>query len=146
MKDNGIVISTQGDEAQVKVSCLTACLDCSASAFCSQRNKSEGLLSAKNPVHASPGDMVQIDVPDDNYSRALIFLFGSLLGAALIGSLSGYGLANLLSLSSTQGGLLGFFLGMGVAAFWLTQYFRKTNAQNLYPIIIDIIQKGDCHG
>lgn len=146
MKDSGIVISTQGDLAQVKVSCLSACQDCSASALCSHHSQAEGLLSVKNHVRACTGDEVQIDVPEENYNRALILLFGVLLGAALMGALCGYLIAGWLSLPSSQGGLLGFFFAIGAAAIWLTKFFRKTNAINLYPRITGIIQKGDCHG
>ena len=84
MRDKGIVITTQGDLAKVRVACFSACEDCSARSLCLGHKNSQGLLAVKNSLHADPGDKVVIEVPESNYTKALIVLFGSLVFSALL--------------------------------------------------------------
>jgi len=146
MKDSGIVISVQGDLAHIKVSCSDACSDCSASSLCRGPSKSEGHLNAKNPHNAYPGDEVLIEIPETNYNRALIILFGTLLLGSVGGAFAGILSAPALSLHPSQAGFAGFVLGLGAAIPGLVRYFRKANHSTLYPVILDITKKGGCHG
>ena len=146
MKDNGIVISVQGDLAQIKVDCSDACADCSASSLCKGPNFSEGHVDAKNPRNAHPGDEVLIEIPETNYNRALIILFGTLLLGSVGGAIAGIMLAPSLSLHPSQAGVIGFVLGLGATIPGLARYFRKVNHSTLYPVILDITKKGGCHG
>ena len=145
MRDKGIVIATQGDLAKVKVDCFSACDDCSARSLCLGQKHSQGLLAVKNSLHAEPGDEVMIEVPESNYTKALIILFGSLLVSAIGGMAAGYAAALLFPFSFSQGGFLGFFLGMGAGIVWIIHYFRKNNLNDIYPKILDITIKGDFH-
>lgn len=147
MKDKGIVINTQGDLAQVKVDCFAACDACAAQNLCLRQNQAlgQGLLSVKNSLHADPGDEVVIEIPERHYTRALIVLFVSLLISALAGLTAGYASALFLPFSSSQGSLLGFFLGIGAGMTWVVHYFRKHQLDNIYPDIIHITIKGDTH-
>ena len=146
MKDNGIVISVQGDLAQIKVSCSDGCSDCSASSLCKGPSQGEGHIDARNPHNATPGDEVLIEIPETNYNRALILLFGTLLMASVGGAVAGFLLAHPLSLPSSLAGFFGFFVGLGAAIPVLIRYFHRANQENLYPIILDITKKGGCHG
>lgn len=146
MKDKGIVISTYQAEAQVKVACLEACDDCAVHSLCIGNQQAKGLVAAQNKLQAKPGDEVVLEVPDGIYNKALILIFGGLLGAGLLGMTLGYLLAQPLSWSTTQAPLIGFFLGLGIAALGLFRYYRTSDHSKLYPIIIDITKKGDCHG
>jgi positive regulator of sigma E activity len=143
MKDNGTVISTEGDLAQVKVSCFQACDECSAHSLCIGPAKTKGQLLVKNPLNASPGDKVRIEVPEQNYTRALIIIFGGLLTAALVGMGVGYLFSGLTPLSLQQSSILGFFLGIGLITLGLFRYFRTINKIKMYPRIIAISKKGD---
>lgn len=147
MKDNGIVFSTKEDIAQVEVNCLLeSCQDCSARTFCTGKAPSRRLLAVKNPLRAMPGDEVEIEVPDRDYHKVLILLFGSLLIAALLGMGAGYFFSSFLPLSPSQSSFLGLLLALSIAGWGLFRFFRKKNKEGLYPIIIDIIKKGDKHG
>lgn len=146
MKDNGVVVSINKDLAHVEVNCLEACRDCSARSLCVGQKQAKGLLAVKNPLNACPGDEVQIEVPDTNYSKALIQLFGTLLIVALIGMAAGYLLSFLLPLSYSLTSPIGLFLGLFLGAAGLYRYFRKKNEEQLYPVIKEIIKKGECHG
>ncbi len=147
MKDNGIVISTNKEFAQVEVKCLLeSCQNCRARSLCIGQDQSRGMIAVRNPLSALPGDKVQIEIPERQYNKALILLFGSLLTAALLGMALGFLSSSLLPLSSSQASLLGLLLGIILAILWLFRFFRKKNKEILYPVIINITKKGDRHG
>ena len=147
MRDKGLVVNTEEDMAQVEVQCFTElCQKCSAQSLCIGQNQSKGLLMVRNPLRASPGDEVEVEVPDTKYSRSLILLFGSLLVASLVGLGLGSLLSPLLPLSSSAASLLGLLAAIIIAGIFLSRYFRAKNKESLYPVIIDIIKKGERHG
>lgn len=146
MKDNGLVISTQNTQAEVQVQCFAACHSCSAQSLCLGQSQSKGLVSAKNPLRAQPGDTVCLDIPETMYTRSLILVFGTFLSAALLGLAAGFFSAPILSLPSQTSGILGFFLGQLAAGIWLFRFFQKKNNDRLFPVITAIINKGGHHG
>jgi positive regulator of sigma E activity len=146
MKDSGLVITTTKDIAEVQIQCFDGCQNCTASSLCIGNKKNLGRLSARNPLHALPGDEVKIHVPEAHYSKALILLFGGLLLAALVGMGAGYMLALFFPLPSSFASLFGLVAGLVIGGGILAKIFRRKNKEQLYPVIIDIIQKGDCYG
>lgn len=146
MTDNGTVISTNDGFAQVKVNCLLPCDDCRAHSLCIGNKKTPGQLSVRNPLDAHPGDEVMIEIPEEQYSRSLIVLFGLLLLGSLIGMAAGYLLSSIIPLSSSDASFIGLACGLLIAGYWLVRYFQKKNHSTLYPIITNIIKKGDCYG
>ncbi len=147
MKDKGLVVTTNNDLAQVEVQCfIESCSSCSARSLCTGQDKSKGLLEAKNPLKATVGDEVEIEIPETKYNQALILLFGTLLVAALLGMGAGYLLSPLVPLSSSAASFLGLILAVLGTGLVLFRYFRKKNKMHMYPVIITILKKGDCHG
>jgi positive regulator of sigma E activity len=147
MKDKGLVVATRDDLAQVEVQCLIeSCGSCSARNLCTGQDKAKGLLEVQNPLRANTGDEVEIEIPETKYTQALILLFGTLLVAALLGMGAGYLLSPLVPLSSSAASLLGLILAVLGTGLGFFGYFRKKNKPHLYPVIINIIKKGDCHG
>lgn len=146
MKDNGLVVTAQGHSADVEVNCLTTCQACSAQSLCIGQSQAKGLLSVNNPLQASPGDRVTIEIPEDAYSKSLILLFGSLLFAALAGMVAGHFSSALLALPTSTGSILGLFLGILAAGIWLFRRFRKKMNSRLCPTITTIINKGGQYG
>jgi positive regulator of sigma E activity len=147
MKDKGLVVAIKNDLAQVEVQCLIeSCGSCSAKSLCAGHNESKGLLEVQNPLKASVGDEVEIEIPETKYNQALILLFGTLLIAALLGMGTGYFLSPLVPLSSSAASLLGLILAVLGTGLVLFRYFRKKNKIHMYPLIINILKKGDCHG
>lgn len=144
MKDRGKIVSLKGPLAQVELNCISGCQECAARHVCSNKEQEKGLISVLNPIKAAPGDEVIIDIPDGRYSQILIFLFGFMLIAAVGGMFVGSFLASLISLSSSTGGILGFFLGLISTGAWLFYRFKK-DKNNLYPEIINTIKQGDDH-
>lgn len=141
MRDNGIVISTYEDLAKVEVNCLEGCQNCSARSLCTGKDQRNSILSAKNPIKASPGDSVMIEIPEARYNKALIKLFGTLLITSFLGMILGYFSSTFLSLDVSTSSLVGLLLGLVLGLFWIFRTFRKKYLGDLYPVIIDIIQR-----
>ncbi len=125
MQDKGLVISALNNLAEVEVQCFTACQKCSAQNLCIGQSQSKGLLSAKNPIQAQPGNTVSMEIPETRYNKSLILVFGTFLLAALLGMAVGHFSAALFSLPSPVSSILGLFLGLFVSGFWLFHFFRK---------------------
>lgn len=147
MKDKGLVISTKNSFAQVEVQCLLeSCASCSARSLCTGQDKFKGLLEVQNPLNACAGDEVEIEIPETKYNQALILLFGTLLAAALLGMGAGYLLSPIVPMSSSTTSLLGLILAVLGTGIVLFRYFQKKNKIHMYPVIINILKKGECHG
>lgn len=130
--------------AQVEVECIIeACQKCLAINLCAAKSQSKGILTVLNPLKAQAGDRVTVEIPETNYNKKLILLFGSLLFGSLLGMGTGYLCSLLLSYPSSVLGPLGLLFGLVLAGALLTCYFRKINKTQLYPVIKDIIKKGD---
>lgn len=89
---------------------------------------------------------MEVEIPEKDYNKALIFIFSTFLLAVLLGISVGHFSSLILSVSSQEAGLVGIILAVLLAAGGLFRYFRKKNKDLLYPVIIDIIKKGDYDG
>jgi positive regulator of sigma E activity len=147
MKDNGVVLSTKEGMAQVEVKCFReTCQKCPVRSLCIGQNQSKGILTVRNPLNAFPGDEVSIEIHEEIYNKKMILVFGSLLFASLLGMGAGHICSLLLSYSSSVLSPIGLLLGLILAGIGLFHYFRKRNKNYLYPVIRDIIKKGDFNG
>jgi positive regulator of sigma E activity len=146
MTDNGLVIATDKDLAEVEVSCFEGCQNCAASSLCIGNKQNKGRISVKNPLQAQPGDMVKVEIPENQYGRALSLLFGGLLMAMLIGLGGGYLAAALFSFSLLPASLIGLASGLVFGGLILSAFFRRNKEDQLYPVITDILKKGDHYG
>lgn len=146
MKDNATVISVGNDFARVKVSPKIACCECSARSLCAGLKNGEGQLKVRNPLHAGPGDEVEIEVPETNYHQELIMIFGLLLAGCLAGLGLGYWLMPLGRFSAAENGFFGLGLGLFLSAFGLYRYYRGRKEKPGYPVIVEILKKGGLHG
>lgn len=140
------MISVRNDFAWVKVSPKIACCECSARSICAGLKNGEGQLKARNPLHAEPGDEVEIEVPETNYHKELIMIFGLLLAGCLAGLALGYGLTPLARFSAAANGFFGLMLGLFLSAFGLFRYYRGRREKAAYPVIVEILKKGERYG
>ncbi len=146
MKDKGLVVSSSGDLAKVAVSCLvSSCQGCSARNLCGGKEKDQGILMARNPVQAVPGDKVLLEIPDQSYNKAIISLFGGLLLASVAGAGVGYLVGHIFSIPPSGISLAGLCFFLAASGLWFGHRFRKKN-RDLFPVIIDISSKGASHG
>jgi positive regulator of sigma E activity len=144
MRDKGLVIKSDKDMAQVELQCFVeSCRGCAARSLCTGQGQSKSLLTVRNPVHASPGDEVEVEIPETNYSRALIILFGTLLIATLLGLGLGSLLSPLLPLSASVSGLIGVLVALIITGAILSRYFKSKNNASFYPLIIAVTKKAD---
>jgi positive regulator of sigma E activity len=146
MKDNATVIRVEDGLAWVKVTPKVACCKCSARALCSAKQDEEGKLAVRNPVDAHPGDEVEIDVPETDYSRVLSAIFGLLLIASLAGLALGYLIAPFKSLAPGINGLIGLAAGLGLGGLAIHRRYRSGQQEAGWPVIIAVLKKGGFHG
>jgi positive regulator of sigma E activity len=142
MKDSGFVVNTRTGFAEVEVHCLVeACQGCAAERLCVKQESSKGRLVVKNPLQASVGDEVEIEIPERAYKKALIAIFSILLLACLAGMGLGYLLSVVFSGPGQEMSIIGLFLALFLTGGGLFWSYRKKNKDSLYPKIIDILQK-----
>ena len=146
MKDRGTVVRIQDGLAWVKVSPQIACCECSARALCSAKQDKEGKLAVRNPVGARAGDEVEIEVPETDYSRSLIVIFGSLLAASLAGLAIGYSLSPIRNWEPGANGFVGLLAGLAIGALVIHRHFRAGRRDAGWPTITFIFKKGEFHG
>lgn len=146
MRDNATVTRVQDGLAWVKVSPQEVCGECSARAFCSAKQDAEGKLAVRNPVDARPGDEVEIDVPETDYSRALSGIFGVLLIASLAGLALGYILVPVRSLTPGINGAIGLVFGLGIGGLAVQRRYRFGKRDADWPVITAVLKKGGPHG
>ncbi len=147
MEEKAVVCASQKDFAQVKVEVKgEICPACSVRSLCVGQQEEKGTITVLNPVSAQSGDEVKIEIPEGDYTKELIRIFGILLVGIILGLALGYLLALFLSLPPTPISLLGFFLGLLSGGIILFRYFGRKKKNKLYPVIIDIIRKGGSHG
>lgn len=146
MKESAFVISTEKDLATVKVSSESHCDHCSLLSLCQKQKGESGIIAVSNPLRALPGDQVEIEVPEANYNKEILLLFGPLLAACLLGLTLGYLAASLFDLPLSATCLFALLLAVGLAAAGLFRLFKARTRSNLYPVIIAIIKQGGSHG
>ncbi len=147
MKDSGFVVNTRTGFAEVEVRCLIeACQGCAAERLCAKQESSKGRLLVKNPLQASVGDEVEIEIPESTYNKALIKIFSILLLASLAGMGMGYLFSVVFSAPEQELSIAGLFLALFLSGVGLFLSYRKRNKDLLYPVIIGILQKGDRNG
>ncbi len=146
MRDNAVVLSVEDNLAWVKVSPQIACRECSSRSLCAGRKDAAGRLAVQNPLRARPGDSVVIEVPETNYHRDLIRIFGFLLFGLLLGLTLGYVIRPLSRLGQAENGLLGLASGVGLSSLGVFSYYRGRKGKTNYPTIVEIDNKGGFHG
>lgn len=147
MRDSGFVVNTRTGLAEVEVHCLIeACQGCAAERLCAKQEATKGRLLVKNPLQASVGDKVEIEIPESTYNKALIIIFSILLIASLAGLAMGYLFSVIFSVPAQEPSIIGLIIALFLSGAGLFRYFRHRNKDLLYPEIIDILQKGDKNG
>lgn len=146
MIDNGIVLDVKDSFARVKVSPVEPCHDCSSRPLCAGHKDSDGILTVFNQVNAVPGDAVGLEIPETDYAKDLILIFGTLTLALTAGACAGYGLSSLVGLPAPALGLAGLLSGLLAGAIFLFSRFRDRPKNFRYPVIVEILNKGDFDG
>jgi len=144
MIDEALVIDVGDGLARVRVRPQSACCDCSAHAVCQGGRGTDGTMTALNPLRARPGDAVRVEIPEEEYNREALRLFGgwllSLLAGLGLGSLASFVLHTPPSVSAAAGAALG--LAAGGFGIWFS---RRGRRRPPYPVIREIMNQGAGH-
>lgn len=132
MRQKVTVIALQGDYAQVRYHRPTACHgDCDHCGGCSAMAAPEELVvRAENTIGARPGDQVLIEGETGKVAWAigLVYILPLLLFFV------GYALGVKFLRAGTVPGIMGFFLGLGIAV--LESYLQKKQEREIHYRIV----------
>ncbi len=76
MRENGKVISTKNDRAEVEVAAKGECEHCSAHGFCNWTGTSVRKVLAVNQVGAGVGDAVELEIGEGTGAKTNLLVFG----------------------------------------------------------------------
>ncbi len=139
IEEEAVIVSVDGEFAEVQVQRRTACGSCSAKAGCGNAlfsslfgNKRSG-LQVLNRIQARPGDRVVIGLREASFLRAAFALYAIPLVAMIGGAISGEWLALRIASASTEpasliGGLLGLVGGLG----WVRLFAHRSSRDPAY--------------
>ncbi|MFU0801141.1 MAG: SoxR reducing system RseC family protein [Xylanivirga thermophila] len=145
MKELGRIVDIEGSYAIVSVKRSEACSKCGACEM--GTTDKETRLKIQNDLKGTVGDMVEIELPAQQFLKASAILYLIPLVALLIGVFSGYAIGNNLGIN---GELTGAILGIILTAVtylvikMMDPVFRKTN--KFLPQMVGIVsskKKGD---
>jgi positive regulator of sigma E activity len=146
MRDSARVIRVEKDLAWVQAEPRIPCCDCSALSLCAGKMDPKGHIVVRNPLRARPGDDVEIEVPETDYSRELAKIFGLLLFAALAGMALGHIVSPLKGFTPGENGFFGLLAGLLLCGFVIYRHYHRGKASVRWPVIVGILDKGEPHG
>ncbi|MCP2519462.1 SoxR reducing system RseC family protein [Candidatus Aminicenantes bacterium AC-335-K20] len=142
MKEKGLALNKEQDKIRIRISDPGLCKHCNARLFCIGGRASDDTILAYNPIGAEPGDTVEFEIPQSEYNRLMIKIFGLLLLGIIGGSVLGYIISLSSSISQELIIILFALLGLIISGFFV--YHNSRKKQNLlFPIITRIIKKGE---
>jgi sigma-E factor negative regulatory protein RseC len=113
MRENGKVISTRNDRAEVEVAARGECEHCTAAGICNWTGTSLRKVLAVNKVGAAAGDVVELETIEGTGAKSNLLVFGIPVLLMLAGVLVG----GLIMHKDTWSGILagvGLALGFGI--------------------------------
>src|SRR4030043_1201466 len=146
MRDSARVIRVEKDLAWVQAEPRIPCCDCSALSLCAGKMDPKGHIVVRNPLRARPGDNVEIEVPETDYSRELGKIFGLLLIASLAGMALGYIVAPFQGLTPGENGFFGLLAGLLLCGLVIYRHYHRGKESVRWAVIVGILDKGGTHG
>jgi positive regulator of sigma E activity len=113
MRENGKVVSTKNDRAEVEVAARGECEHCTAAGICNWTGTSLRKVMAVNKVGAAMGDVVELETVEGTGAKSNLLVFGIPVLLMLAGVLVG-GLVLRKDLWSGILSGIGLALGLGV--------------------------------
>ncbi|MEO1815580.1 MAG: SoxR reducing system RseC family protein [Acetobacterium sp.] len=141
MKEIGTIKALQGNNAEVEIKRNSACGDCGACHV--SKDQSVMLTTAKNPINAKSGEIVEVEMQFANVFVAAFIMYGIPLIAFILGSCVVYYLVGALSLGWDQV-LTSFITGISLTAITylvIRNFDRKGRFNSKYqPVIIAVVE------
>ena len=144
IEEQAVVVSCEGDYAEVETQRKSTCGDCSASGACGTAavaqmfGKRKTLLKVANPIDAQPGDRVVLGIEDSMVTRAsfvsyMLPVFALIL-TAILGRL---GAAQLGATATEPYAVLGGLLGLIIGLFLVRGFSQRIGHDRRYqPVIL----------
>ena len=123
--EEGIVLSTQGKTAMVKITPKGPCPE--SHAGCPVRvllKNREFTTKAENPINAQPGQKVMIEIESARFYKGLMLVFVLPLVLLFVGYMAGAGIARLINRPEELFGYVFAAIGF-ISSFFLMAKFGK---------------------
>lgn len=143
MAEQGRVIEIKGDLAIVSMMRNEACSRCNACKKGDSEN--ELIIKALNECNAEKDDLVNIELRDNDFLRAVLIAYGLPLLMFFIGAGTSYFIATLLSLESLRE-LIAFLFGIFfilVSYFFIKLHEKRWKSNVFVPIAIEVTIKAE---
>ena len=102
-------------------------------------------VTARNPVHAGPGDHVEFDLGGHTELKISLLVWVVPLIGLMAGAIAGASLHHLVSLGRDVATLIGFVVGGGLAFGLVIAIDRRARGDaRLVPEILRILPTGSC--
>lgn len=133
MIEEGVVISTEGEEAIVLVERKSACAHCHSKDFCILIDSNKLEVRAKNEVGAKPNQIVELSIPDSAGLVAsllayliptVLFIAGIFIGTYIFDTL----------FASALAGLSGLAFGLALSALVWNRHWRHKGLPKVVSI------------
>jgi len=150
IEENGIIVSVDGEHAQVLTQRRSSCGGCNVSGACGTSlldrllGRREVRLDALNRTDAKLGDEVVVGVPEEgvligSFVAYILPLAGLILGA-IVGQTAADSLGVTQQLLSILGGLGGLVVGLG----WVRRFGRSSRSDPRFqPVVIRQLRRGE---
>jgi|Deesub1362B_J571_1020462.scaffolds.fasta_scaffold02514_5 positive regulator of sigma E activity len=145
MKEKGLVLSKEQDKTRIRISNPELCLHCHVRFFCIGKKSLDNTILVHNPLGAEPGDEVEFEIPQTEYNKQMIKIFGLLLFGIIGGVIIGYIISSLLTISKEITTIFAILLGLVISGFFIIRNSKK-EYNLLFPTITRIIKKGENNG
>jgi sigma-E factor negative regulatory protein RseC len=139
IEETGVVVSVNGETAEVETRRQGACGSCSANGACGTSllaqylGRRPLLLRAHNLAGAGPGDRVVVGVPEEGLIWASVAAYLVPLLGLMAGGMAGAGLLpDWKEIASTLGGLSGLALGL----IWMARFGRAHAQDPRYRAVV----------
>ena len=143
IEQSALVVTVEGELAEVETQRQTACGDCSAKSGCGTSllaevfGKRRSRLWVSNPIQAQPGERVVIGLHESPFLRAAFSLYATPLLAMIGGALIGEWLAERSASSVELGALVGGLSGLVAGFMWLRRFSRSSrNDRDYRPVVL----------
>jgi len=143
IEQDALVVTVEGELAEVETQRQSACGDCSARSGCGTSllaevfGKRRSRLWVSNPIQARVGERVVIGLQERPFLRAAINLYATPLLAMMGGALIGEWLAERSSSSVELGALVGGLSGLLAGFMWLRRFARSSRNDREYrPVVL----------
>jgi len=150
IEETGLVVSVQGDLAEVEGQPHSTCGGCAVDGACGTSLLARYLgpkrlsLQAHNPIGAKPGERVIIGLPESALLEAAVLAYLMPLAALVGGAVAGALIAGLIAPVYTE--VLSAVTGLGglaAALAWLVGFIRASSSDGRYrPLILHRLSAG----